>query len=56
MIDTIEYAYLDGQDGVFTETRMGFEVDGMEVKARHDFGAKAIDHRGFYKNPGAAAA
>lgn len=54
-IDTVEYAYLDGQEGVFTETRMGFEVDGIEIKARHDFAAKAIDHRGLYRNPGAAA-
>ncbi|WP_323775945.1 prohead protease/major capsid protein fusion protein [Leisingera sp.] len=56
MIDTVEYAYLDGNDGVFTETRTGFEVDGIEIKARHDFAAKAIDHRGMYKNPGAAPA
>lgn len=54
-IDTVEYAYLDGQEGVFTETRMGFEVDGIEIKARHDFAAKAIDHRDLWKNPGAAA-
>ncbi len=53
-IDTVEYAYLDGQEGVFTETRMGFEVDGIEIKARHDFAAKAIDWRGLYKNAGAA--
>lgn len=53
-IDTVEYAYLDGQEGVFTETRMGFEVDGMEIKARHDFAAKAIDWRGLFKNAGAA--
>lgn len=55
-IDTVEYAYLDGQEGVYTETRTGFEVDGMEIKARHDFAAKAIDWRGLYKNPGAAPA
>lgn len=53
-IDTVEYAYLDGQEGVYTETRMGFEVDGMEIKARHDFAAKAIDWRGLFKNAGAA--
>ena len=53
-IDTVEYAYLDGQEGVFTETRMGGEVDGSEVEARHDFAAKAIDWRGLYKNAGAA--
>ncbi len=52
-IDTVEYAYLEGQEGVFTETRQGFEVDGIEIKARHDFAAKAIDYRGLFKNPGA---
>lgn len=52
-VDTIEYAYLDGQDGVYTETRVGFEVDGVEIKARHDFAAKAIDYRGMYRNDGA---
>src|SRR5690606_4648979 len=53
-IDTIEYAYLEGQEGVYIETRMGFDVDGVEVKARLDFGAKAIDWRGMYRNPGVA--
>ncbi|MBF0341829.1 MAG: peptidase U37 [Magnetococcales bacterium] len=52
-IDTVEYAYLDGQNGVYIETRVGFDVDGVEIKARLDFGAKAIDWRGMYKNPGA---
>lgn len=51
-IDTVEFAYLDGQEGVYTETRTGFEVDGVEIKARHDFAAKAIDWRGVYKNAG----
>ena len=51
-MDTIEYAYLEGQEGVALETRMGFDVDGVEVRARLDFGAKAIDWRGLYKNPG----
>lgn len=53
-IDTIEYAYLEGQDGVFIETRIGFDVDGVEIKARLDFGAKAIDWRGMHKNAGVA--
>lgn len=53
LIDTFEYAYLEGEPGVFTETREGFEVDGMEVKARLVFGAAWIDWRGTYKNPGA---
>jgi phage major head subunit gpT-like protein len=52
-IPTIEYAYLAGQtEGVFLETRVGFEVDGIEVKARLDFGAGLIDFRGLYRNPG----
>ena len=52
-IDTIEYAYLEGQQGAYIETRNGFDVDGVEIKCRLDFGAKAIDWRGFWKNPGA---
>ena len=31
----------------------GFDVDGMEVKCRHDFGAAAIDYRGVAKSNGA---
>lgn len=53
MIDTIEYCYLEGQQGVYIETRQGFDIDGMEIKARSDFAAKAIDYRGLYKNVGA---
>jgi len=52
-IDTIEYAYLEGQEGVYLESRVGFDVDGVELKARLDFAAKAIDWRGFWRNPGA---
>lgn len=52
LIDTIEYAYLDGEEGLYVEQRQGFEVDGLEIKARVDFAAKAIDWRGMYKNPG----
>jgi hypothetical protein len=52
-IDTIEYAYLDGEEGIFTEQRQGFNVDGLELKARLDFAAKAIDWRGMTYNPGA---
>lgn len=50
-IDTIEYAHLEGQEGVYLEQRVGFDVDGLELKARLDFAAKAIDHRGLVKNP-----
>lgn len=50
----IEYATLAGQnDDVFTDTRIGFTIDGVETKARIDFGVGVIDFRGAYKNPGA---
>lgn len=50
--DTIEHSYLEGEEGVFTEMRIGFEVDGIEIKARLDFAAKAIDWRGLVFNAG----
>jgi hypothetical protein len=53
-IDTIEYAYLEGNEGPYTETEQGFDIDGMRVKVRQDFGAAPIDWRGFYRNNGAA--
>jgi hypothetical protein len=49
-ISTIEYAYLAGQQGVFIETRQGFDVDGVEIKARMDFGAAPVEYRGLQKN------
>lgn len=52
-IDIIEVAYLAGQEGIYTETRVGFDVDGMEMKVREDFGAQILDWRGCYRNPGA---
>jgi ATP-dependent Clp endopeptidase proteolytic subunit ClpP len=51
-VDTVEYAYLAGEQGPQVETRDGFERDGVEVKVRHCFGAKPIDWRGLYKNAG----
>jgi phage major head subunit gpT-like protein len=53
IVDLIELAYLDGNEGVYTETRTGFDVDGVEVKVRMDVGAKALDWRNVYKNAGA---
>lgn len=52
-IDTIEYSFLEGDGELFTEQKTGFEVDGLQIKARMVFGAKAIDWRGLYRNPGA---
>lgn len=48
-IDTIEVAYLSGQRGLQTFTKDGWDVDGVEVKARLDVAAAAIDHRGLAK-------
>lgn len=52
-IDTIEYSYLEGQEGVYIESRVGWDIDGIELKVRDDFAAKALDYRGLYKNNGA---
>lgn len=51
-LDTFEYAYLDGEEGVIIETRNGFDVDGLQIKGRIFFAAKAIDPRNMVKNAG----
>ena len=51
-IDILELAMLEGEDGPVVESRIGFDVDGLEIKARHDVAAKVIDWRGIYKNTG----
>jgi phage major head subunit gpT-like protein len=50
-VDTIEYCYLEGNESVFIEQDVEFDTDGVMIKARHDFAAKALDHRGLFKNP-----
>jgi phage head maturation protease len=52
-IDGIEFAYLEGNEGPQIETRHGFDVDGLEIKVRLDFGAGALDWRGWFTNAGA---
>jgi hypothetical protein len=52
-VDTVEFAYLDGEEGLYTEQAVDFDVDGVKVKGRIDFAAQAIEHRGMYKNAGA---
>jgi HK97 family phage prohead protease len=46
--DGLEYAYLEGEPGVQIETKVGFETDGVAVKARTDFGAGFVDWRSWY--------
>lgn len=53
LIDTIEYSYLEGEEGPQVFTREGFEIDGMEFKVREDFGGGVLDWRGLYKAIGA---
>ena len=50
--DTIEVAFLNGQDTPYIEQQMGFQVDGFTYKIRIEYGVKALDWRGLYLNPG----
>lgn len=51
--DTIEVAYLDGNEQPTLEQQGGWTVDGVEFKVRLDAGVKALDYRGLAKNAGA---
>lgn len=48
-VDTVEYCYLEGAEGPVIEEEIGFEVDGVSLKARLDFAAKVVDYRGLYR-------
>lgn len=52
-IDTIEVAFLEGEEMPFLEQQNGFAVDGRKYKVRHTIASHAIDHRGLFKNNGA---
>ena len=52
-VDTIEVAFLDGNQEPFLDSQNGWTIDGVEYKVRHDVAAAALDFRGLYKNPGA---
>ena len=51
----LEYGYLEGQEGLRTFTREGFEVDGVETKARLDFGCGWTSPVGWVKSTGAGS-
>lgn len=53
MVDTAEYGFLDGEDGPAIESRNGWEIEGVEIKCRLDFGCKIIEPRAFYYSTGA---
>lgn len=51
-IDTIEVAMLEGMTGPEVSQEVEFDSDTLKVKCKHVVGVKAIDWRGFVKNPG----
>lgn len=52
-IDIILLVFLEGENGPRVDSRVGFDVDGIEVKISHDVQAKVADWRGLWKDPGA---
>lgn len=52
-IDGLVYAHLASEPGPQVAHRAGFDVDGVEMRVRLDFGCSFIEHRGWYKNAGA---
>jgi ATP-dependent Clp endopeptidase proteolytic subunit ClpP len=53
MFDTIEVAYLDGNDKPYLEQQQGFTVDGVTSKVRIDAGVAPMDYRGMVRSTGA---
>jgi hypothetical protein len=52
-IDTVELAFLQGEESPVLESEFDSSRDTYKYKVRQTFGVKAIDWRGLYKNPGA---
>lgn len=52
-LPSLEYAFLSGYEGLQVESRNGFDVLGVEIRAVMHFGAGGVDHRGAFMNPGA---
>jgi phage head maturation protease len=51
-IDGLEYCYLAGAPGPQCESKAGFEVDGVQIKIRLDYGGGFVDWRGWQTNAG----
>jgi HK97 family phage prohead protease len=51
--DALQFATLEGEDGPQVVTQQGFDVDGVRIRVRHDFGAGWLDYRSWVKNTGA---
>lgn len=54
MIDTVEVAFLQGEDGPVVDQMLEFDVDALKLRVRLDVGTSPIDFRGSYRNDGAA--
>jgi len=51
-VDTVELAFLSGEESPVLESEWGFDNDVYRYKVRQTFGVAAIDFRGLDKNPG----
>jgi hypothetical protein len=51
-IPVVQYAFLNGQEGLYTEQELNFKTDDLDIKVRTDFAATIEEHRGVYLNPG----
>ena len=52
MMETVEVAFLDGQQTPYMETQNGWSTDGVVYKVRIDATAAPLDFRGMYMNDG----
>jgi hypothetical protein len=52
-IEGLEYCYLEGEQGPQVFSEVGFDIDGLRLKCRLDYGGGWVEHRGFWKQPGA---
>lgn len=50
--DTIEVAFLNGNETPMLESRDGWNVDGIEYKVRHEVGVKALSWKTMVQNAG----
>ena len=52
MVETVEVAFLDGQQTPYMEAQNAWTTDGVSYKVRLDAVAAPLDFRGLYKNDG----
>lgn len=52
VVDTLEYAYLEGMEAPQITSYTDPDTDGVVIKCTHSFGAKAIEYRGMARSSG----